>query len=105
MPRAKDPTPAPEPGEAAEVVAKEAKEASPADDIVRLETEYATLLRSVQEAQDQRKQLENKRFLAEMNERINVGDGGVGLVIGVVAAVIPALKVYRIDIFKTLVKR
>jgi putative ABC transport system permease protein len=29
----------------------------------------------------------------------------VGLVIGVVAAVIPALKVYRIDIFKTLVKR
>jgi putative ABC transport system permease protein len=29
----------------------------------------------------------------------------MGLVIGVVAALIPALKVYRIDIFKTLVKR
>lgn len=61
--------------------AKEAPRESPADDIVRQETEYAQLLRAVTEAQDQRKQLENKRFLAEMNERINVGDGGVGLVI------------------------
>ena len=41
-----------------------------------------------------------KLFLAEEKWLI-----AGGFIIGIVAAIIPAVKVYRIDIFKTLVKR
>ncbi|MDW8283310.1 MAG: hypothetical protein RMK29_16480 [Myxococcales bacterium] len=55
--------------------------ASEADQIVKLETTYVQLLREVAEAQEQRRQVEAKRFTAEIRDRLAQTERGARMVV------------------------
>lgn len=58
-----------------------ARSSSEADNIVKLETTWVQLTREVADAQEQRRQVETKRFTAEIRDRLAQTEGGTRLVV------------------------